>query len=108
MILLLTCSCNGVIPLMRGTLRSAGIQDWLDYPIYQGKKYALQTLDQFPDYYKNLPEWGALYNSIERRSSFAVVVGYDANNFRWADIAMGDIKSKIDGEVIIKGFANIE
>lgn len=104
MILLLACSCNGVVPALRGILKNAGISDWLNFPICQGKKYALQTLDQFPDYYKNLLEWGALRNSINNRSSFAVVVGYDADNFKWADIALGDIKSKIDAEVIAKAY----
>lgn len=104
MILLLACNCGGVIPLLRGVLREAGVENWLDAEVYQGKKYALETLEQFPEYYRNLPQWGALYDSINNRSSFAVIIGYDQDNFRWADVAMGDLKSSLDGQIIAKQF----
>lgn len=106
MLLLLGCSCSGVDGLLRGALRDAGITDWLDPPIVKGKKKSLETLTQFPEYYRNLPQWGALYDSINTRSSFAVVIGYDAEQFRWADVAMGDLKSKLDAEVIASHFVN--
>ena len=108
MILLLACSCSGVIPLLRGVLKEAGHSGWLDYPVYQGKHDALKTLDQFPDYYKKLPEYGALCDSIKRRSQFAVVIGYDKDRFKWADVAMGDIRAKLDAEVIVSHFADIK
>ena len=99
-LLLLVCNCSGSEGLVRSTLKEAGIVDWLEPPIVKGKNLSLQTLNQFPEYYKELPQWGALYASINNRSSFAVIVGYDQDDFRWADVAMGDIKSKLDGEVI--------
>ena len=106
MILLLACSCSGVVPLLRGVLREAGHSGWLDYPVYQGKQEALKTLDQFPDFYKQLPEFGALRGSISNRSSFAVAIGYDKDTFRWADVAMGDLKSKLDAEVIVRDYTD--
>ena len=104
MILLLACNCGGVVPLLRGVLKEAGCDGWLDVPVYQGKKYALETLEQFPEYYRKLPQWGALYDSINNRSSFAVVIGYDKDNFRWSDVVMGDLKSNLDGQIIAKQF----
>lgn len=105
MILLLACQCGGVVPLIRGVLKESGIDNWLDEPIYQGKRRSIEILEQFPDYYKGLLQFGALYDHISNHSSFAVIVGYDADNFRWADVSMGDIKSKLDGEIIATNFA---
>ena len=108
MILLVACTCSGVNPLIRSVLKEANHPNWLEEPIYQGKTKVLDILSQFPDYYKTLPEYGALLDSINNRSSFAVVIGYDEDRFKWADVAMGDIRSKLDAGVIVSHFANIK
>lgn len=107
MIRLLTCDCGGAEPLARSVLRSAGVNDWLKTPISRGRQNAMDWLVTLPDNLKALPEYGALVLSLKGRGRFSVVVGYTANEFKWADVGSGKMSDKLDGEVLAKHFEKL-
>lgn len=104
MLACVSCSCGGAEPLIRSTLKEAGIKNWLNLPIHSGKEKTLLFLESLPIGYRKTLQWGALYSHVQNHSSYAVIIGYDDKRFRWADVAMGDLKSKLDGEAIAKQF----
>lgn len=104
MLILLACQCGGSEPMVRSTLQSAGVKDWLKVPVKKGKQASLDWMDMCPDYIKSTLEWGALRNFIVNHGKFAVVVGYNDHIFKWSDVAAGSLQAKLDAEVIAKKF----
>lgn len=104
MLILLVCNCGGAEPLARSVLKEAGVKDWLTTSLVRGHKNCLEWINKLPSTTRNLDVTDALFMMIKNKSKFAVVVGYDDDHFRWADVANGDLKSKLDGQVIAKQF----
>ncbi len=105
MIYCFICECGGVENLMRKTLRSAGLDNWLEIPMYKGK-------DRYREFYENLPkeqkdrlEIGALNQHLASAASYAVVLGMKDDRIVWSDVKSGDVKSRLDAEVIASKFA---
>lgn len=105
MLFCFTCECHGVENLIRKVLRSAGLDNWLDMPIYKGKP-------RYQEFYRNLPkeikdrmEIGALNQHIVPASSYAVVLGIKGDKIVWSDVKSGDVKSRLDAEIIAQKYA---
>lgn len=105
MIALMTCECNSAMPLARQTCQKAGIHDWMAVPLHKGKEHCLTVLSHFPSEFKELLAFRALEGFISNHGTFVCVVGYDKENFYWADVSNNDPKSVFDAIAILKRFA---
>lgn len=105
MMALFACDCNGVTSLMRKILRSAGYENWLDEPIYKGKDRFREFYESLSKEYKDSLEIGALNQHIASVSSYAVVLGMKNGRIIWADAKAGDVKSRLDAELIVQKYA---
>lgn len=108
MIFCFICECGGVTSLMRKILRSAGHDNWLEEPLYKGKARYNEFYNNLPKEYKDRLEIGALNQHLANTSSYAVVLGIKNDKIIWADAKAGDIKSRLDVELIIQKFAEKE
>ena len=105
MIIGFICDCGGAERLIRKVFSDAGIQNWLNVPIYKGKARFKEFFNDCPDEYKNTLEMGALNQYITNASKFTVVLGMKNGHICWADSSAGDIKSRLDAQVICEKFA---
>lgn len=105
MIVGLTCSCGGAIPLVRRAFQKADLPNWLDIPIYEGDKGWQKFKEELPDEYKRYG-FGVLETYLNETHTYALVVGISEVNkdlvFARAD---GSIKEQLDAQVIAKQFA---
>ena len=106
MLYLFICDCNGAEGLMRKVLRSAGLSDWLERPIYKGKRRFEEFYNSLEDKYKNRLEIGALNQHLANVSSYVVILGIKGDKVIWADAKSGDVKSRLDAELIAEKFAD--
>ena len=104
MLILLVCDCGGAEPLARSVLKEAGVADWLTTSLVRGHKNCLEWINKLNGDLRNGDKADALFMMIKNKSRFAVVAGYDDDHFEWADVSNGDIKSKLDGQIIAKQF----
>lgn len=95
------CQCGSVDNLIRSFLKSAGYQDWLSAPIARGKAKSRNMLLPLPKY----PEVEMLDAFLQKSSKWAVIIGWNENGCRWADIAHNAAKSRIEAEFIVKTFS---
>lgn len=96
-----TCLCHSSPTLIRNFLHQAGYPDWMNIPIAEGKQKSRSLLTRLPQY----PEVQALDHFLENSSKWAVIIGWNENGCRWADIAHQAAVSKIDARLIIETFA---
>lgn len=101
MILACGCECGSTVSLIRSFLKKNGYEDWLSVPIVKGKEKSLRMLRGVPQY----PEIEMLQNYVKSASKWAVIIGYNDNGCRWADLTHGGEKSKVDASLIIETFA---
>lgn len=96
------CMCGSTDNLIRGFLERNGFKDWATISIPKGKEKSKWMVSTLPQY----PEMQMLNNFLDTASKWAVILGFDdEGNCRWADIAHGGEKSKIDAEFILREFA---
>ena len=100
MIATVSCQCGSVDSLIRNFLNRAGYQDWAAIPINRGKERSLSVCNQLPP----CPEKDELKNFLKNASKWAIIIGYDQNMVRWADLAHDGAKSRIEAEFIVKNF----
>lgn len=104
MIICLSCACGGVENLMRAVLREAKIKDWLTIPVHQGKGEARSILNT-PGL-QQFVECQVLLDYIEKTTSYAVVLGIKNGKCVWADAKRGDVKSRLDAQLVAEQFAD--
>lgn len=102
MLAVCSCQCGSTDSLLRRFLQRHGYQDWLGITIYKGKDKSKKLLDTLPQF----PEIDMLRNFLDNSSKWAVIIGYDDQFCRWADISHGGVKTSIDAEFIVKNFGN--
>lgn len=105
MITFLCCECGAAVPLARQAAESAGLTNWMAIPLHKGKEHCLTILDRFPEPFKKLVSYRALYDMIGRGGTFVVVLGYDEEFFYWVDISSGTPSDMFDATAILKRFA---
>lgn len=105
MIAVITCACGGAEEMARSILRQGEYEDWLKMPIAKGKDQSKYVMDSLRSRYQNNDNFKALDAYYPGRSSYIVVIGYDKDNFKWADVARGKIKERLDGEIIVRNFS---
>ena len=101
MILVTACQCGSSDTLIRNFLHGVGYEKWMSIPIVKRKEKSLNAISTLPNY----PEVEILGNYLRNSSKWAVILGYNENGCRWADIAHSANKSRIDAELIVKTFA---
>ena len=101
MIFVTACYCSSSDTLIRNFLYGVGYEEWMSIPIVKGKEKSLNAISILPNY----PEVEILGNYLRNSSKWAVILGYNENGCRWADIAHSANKSRIDAELIVKTFA---
>lgn len=102
MLAVCSCLCGSTDKLLRGFLNKSGYKEWMEIDIYKGKEKTKKLLDMLPQY----PEIGELRNFVEKSSKWAVIIGFDGQFCKWADISRGGVKAKVDAEIIIQQFGN--
>ena len=95
------CLCNSSDSLIRNFLKQANYQDWLAIPIVKGKEKSRSLISTLP----NFPEKQELDRFIQNSSKWGLIIGYNENGMRWADIAHYNPKTRIDAEHIVDTFA---
>lgn len=100
-----TCSCGGAVPMVRKVFKKAGIENWLDIPVYEGKRGLREFCESLTEVQKSMYGYEVLMTHLENKGSYAIVVGISNDEFRWADIKGGGIKDKLDAEIIAQDFA---
>lgn len=105
MIAIITCACGGAEEMARSILRQADYKDWLKMPIAKGKDQSKYVMDSLRGKYQNDDNFKALDGYYPNRSSYIVIIGYDKGVFKWADVARGKIKERLDGELIVRDFS---
>ena len=94
------CMCGSTDNLVRNFLHRAGYDGWFDIQIYKGREKSLILLDKLPQY----PEIDMLRNFLKDASKWAVIIGWDEEACRWADIAHGGQKAAIDAGFLVDQF----
>lgn len=101
MIKVMTCNCGSVDQRARSFLQKAGYPDWIAIPVSKGKDQSLKATYNMPQY----PEVEMLRNYLENASKWIVIVGWNENGCRWADIAHNAAKSEVEATLIVETFA---
>lgn len=101
-LVVMTCQCGSSDNLARNFLHSVGYKDWLYIPIYKGKEKSKKIIETIP----KSPEIEMLGNFLKNASKWVVILGYDGQKSKWADIAHNSTKSKIEAEFIVKNFGD--
>lgn len=105
MLAVISCTCGGAENLARKTLKLAECDYWLDVPIYKGENNVNKFIETLPANLQGCREAEALKYLANKVSSYVVIAGYDNEKLVCADIKNGDMKSKLDADVIIRAFA---
>ncbi len=105
MIFCFICNCGGAEGLMRKVLKSAGLDNWLEQPVYKGKNKYKEFYNNLEKKYKDSLEIGALNQHLANTSSYVVILGIKGDRIVWADAKAGDVKSRLDAELIAQKFA---
>lgn len=101
MIKVCSCLCGSTDSLIRNCLKNNGYQDWMTIPIIKGKEKSRHLVASLPQF----PEAQMLDHFLENASKWAVIIGWNENGMRWADIAHNGSQSRIEAEFIIGTFA---
>lgn len=104
-ILFVTCECGAADGLVRQAAQAAGLQNWMSLPVHKGKEHCLTVLSHFPEGHRKLLAFRALESLIAQGGSYAVVVGYDGEQFYWSSIDSNSPKDMLDAVAILKRFA---
>lgn len=100
-IAVVTCNCGSTEQRARKFLERYGYRDWLTIPIVKGKEKSRNKLWTMPRY----PEVEMLDNYLEKASKWVVIIGWNENGCRWADIAHNANKSEVEARFIVETFA---
>lgn len=101
MIAVLCCNCGGSEGSARAFLQKAGYKDWLTIPVQKGKDKSRSFISTLTGY----PEGQMLDQFLRNASKFIVILGWNGDDLRWADISHNPTKSKIEAQVIVDVFA---
>lgn len=105
MLAVVACTCGSAERLARKALKLAECDYWLDVPIYQGKNNFDKFINTLPANLQHCKEAEVLRYLVNKMSSYVVIAGYDNEKLVCADIKNGDVKSKLNADVIIRTFA---
>ena len=105
MLAVVACTCGSAERLARKALKLAECDYWLDVPIYQGQNNFDKFINTLPDKLQKCKEAEILRYLVNKMSSYVVIAGYDNEKLVCADIKNGDVKSKLNADVIIRTFA---
>ena len=100
----LNCRCAGSEPRMRTFLHECGYSGWQTIPATKGRSECLALIDRFPKH----PELEKLKNHLKTHSSWSIVLGTDGTDYQWSDIGHSKLKEKLDAEIIVKDFGNVQ
>ena len=98
-----TCFCGSVDSLARNFLRRAGYPNWATIPITKGKAEAKALCDRLPQ----REEVTALRSFLDTASTWVVIIGWDDQSCRWADISRGGPKVSVPAEFLVKQFSGV-
>lgn len=96
-----TCLCGGSDRLVRNFLKDNGYPDWLAITVPQGKDKSLSLVRTLP----NFPEKQELTQFLQNSSKWALIIGWNENGMRYADIAHYNAKTRIDAKHIVETFS---
>lgn len=105
MIGLLSCECGGAEQLIRQALHRYEYRNWAMEPIKKGKTASLSEVERLIRKYPDSIELKALFSHINNNGKWSVVLGYNDDSVKWADISHNDMKSDVEAEVIVSNFA---
>lgn len=103
MIEIITCECGSADGLARKLLRKV-TPDYMSYPVHKGKRAAVALLDSLPEEIRNTETIHKLYELVQIKSKFVVVIGYDEGSVAWANVVNGSAKEFLDGEIILEKY----
>lgn len=95
------CLCGSTENLIRSFLQRNGYNDWLMVDVYKGKEASKRLIRSLPQY----PELDMLETYVNNASKWAVIIGYNENGCRWADLTHGGAASIAHAKAIIETFA---
>lgn len=101
MIAVLTCNCGGSELAARTFLKHAGYPEWDSIPINKGKEKSMSLISTLIGY----QEVQMLQNFLKTASKYIVILGWEGDNCKWADISHTPTKSKVEAQVIVDVFA---
>lgn len=99
-----SCTCHSAEGLARKVLREGKCPYWTDVPVFQGKDKFRQIADLIPQPTLQ-KELNAIYNYVDDRSSYVLIIGYTDKQIEWVDVKHGDVASRLDGGIIAREFA---
>ena len=105
MIAVVTCACGGAEEMARSVLKNGGFGNWLKMPIARGKEQTEYVMNSLRGRYGSNDKFKALDSYYKGRSSYIILIGYDKGEFKWADVARGTIKERLDGEILVRDFS---
>lgn len=101
MIKTVACHCGSADLMIRGFLSDRGYKDWSTIPITRGREESISATNSLPP----CQEKQDLIQYIRNASKWSIVIGYDDQFVRWADLANGGDKSRIDAEFVVANFS---
>lgn len=101
MILCCGCLCGSTDTRIRGFLKSVGYSEWATISIPKGKEKSRKMIQSLP----KSPELQDLDNYLSKVSKWAIILGWDNGECKWADLAHSVTKAKIEAEYIVKNFS---
>ena len=102
MIVAVACQCGSSDTLVRAKLSKFGYKDAMNIPVIKGREKSKSKLNTLPQF----PEVNEIRAHIEGHSKWAIIIGYNDEMMKWADLANGSyLVSDVNMELIIKTFA---
>lgn len=105
MIAVVTCTCGGAEGLARTALKNGGVENWLNYPIAQGKQQTKFVLDTMRSKFGDVDSFKALETYTQKSGKYVIIIAHDGKRFAWTDISRGSLKERLDAEILVKEFA---
>lgn len=101
----LRCDCKGTEGLLRKAMRNGGYIDWMDEPMFVGRHGVDDFERRLSETLKNDSATMAMLEFARTSGTYAIVYGARAGKTIWANVADGDLKSRLDAELIVEKFA---
>lgn len=98
------CQCGSSEQLARQFLQKHGYPDWISIPVIKGKERSRNALTALPQY----KEVKMLDNYLINASKWVVILGYNENGCRWADLTHGGFPSQVEAGLIVETFGDLQ
>lgn len=104
MLMGLICTCSNTETQVRDAMRRGGDKDYMHRPVFRGKSELGAFEQALPEQWRDSEQAQILLDYVKSKGSYAVVLGFDDTDWRWADIKLARPTDKLDAQAIASDF----